>query len=245
MNNILGIIGGGQLGKMLLEYCSKINLKTYIYDPNTNSPCKNLCSSFYVGNFMDYNSLMDFGRKCTILTYEIEHINIQALKDLEQEGIIIYPRPSTLETIQNKHTQKCFFIKNNLPTSKFRLYNNLQKLKKDINKGFLKLPCVWKKTTFGYDGFGVKIIKNIEDLDSLTDGECIIEDYIKINKELSVIASRNPSNEHKNYPPVEMIFNESSNQVEFVIAPANISRDILNKVKKISQKVSDADRDIS
>ena len=238
MDNIIGIIGGGQLGKMLLQYCSTISLKTYVYDPSENAPCKNLCNAFYTGSLMDYDKILEFGRKCMIVTYEIEHINIDALKTLENEGITVYPSPSTLGVIQNKYTQKCFFTDNTLPTSHFYRYTNLQDIKSDIAKNKIELPCVWKKTTFGYDGFGVKIIKSISDLDSLDNGECIIEDYVNIHKELSVIVARNPSNEFKSYPPVEMIFNENSNQVEFVIEPADISSNILKEVMKIANAIS-------
>ncbi len=238
MNRILGIIGGGQLGKMLLQYCSTISLRTYVYDPSENSPCKNLCNSFYTGSLMDYDKILEFGRKCDIITYEIEHININALKTLENEGITVYPSPSTLEVIQNKYTQKCFFSDNTLPTSNFYRYTSLNDIKLDINKNKIKLPCVWKKTTFGYDGFGVKIIKTESDLDNLDDGECIIENYVKIYKELSVIVARNPNSEFKSYPPVEMIFNENTNQVEYVIEPADISRNIFKEVMKISQILS-------
>jgi len=238
MNKILGIIGGGQLGKMLLQYCSRISLTTHVYDPSEDSPCKHLCHSFSVGGFMDYDKIMEFGRKCDILTFEIEHVNVNALKQLEKEGIVIYPRPSTLEIIQNKNTQKRFFIKNSLPTSNFSFYKNLDEVKKEISNNVINLPCVWKKTTMGYDGYGVKIIKSESDLDLLSDGECIIEDYIKIQKELSVIVARNPSYQSKSYLPVEMIFNQDSNQVEYVIQPANISTNILKEVNRISSSIS-------
>ncbi len=239
MNCILGIIGGGQLGKMLLQYCSTISLKTYVYDSSENSPCKNLCNSFYTGSLMDYYKIVEFGRKCNIITYEIEHINIDALKTLENEGITVYPCSSTLEVIQNKYIQKCFFLNNILPTSNFYHYTSLNDIKVDIYNNKIKLPCVWKKTTFGYDGFGVKIIKNESDLNNLDDGECIIEDYIKIYKELSVIVARNANNEFKSYSPVEMIFNDNTNQVEYVIEPANISEHIFKEVMKISQNLSE------
>ena len=224
MNTVLGIIGGGQLGKMLLQYVSRLSLTTHVYDQSEESPCKNLCHSLTVGSFMDYDKILEFGRKCKVLTFEIEHINVQALKQLEKENVIVYPKPSTLEIIQNKHTQKDFFVKNSIPTSNFTLYKSLNEVKKAISENIIKLPCVWKKTTMGYDGYGVKIIKIIDDLIPLTDGECIIEEYIKIDKEISVIASRNPSKQIKLYSPVEMIFNNESNQVEYVSQPVNISK---------------------
>ena len=237
-NKILGIIGGGQLGKMLLQYTSRLSLKTYVYDPSPEAPCKNLCDKFYNGDLMDYDKIVEFGQKCDIITYEIEHVNIEALKYLENKGVIVYPKPSTLEIIQNKNTQKCFFKNNDLPTSNFNLYNNVSDIKNDIEKGQIKLPFVWKKTTFGYDGFGVKIIKSLTDLNEIENGECIIEDYVNIKKEISVIVARNSNKQYKSYDPVEMIFNEESNQVEYVMQPVNLSNNILNEVMDLAYDLS-------
>jgi 5-(carboxyamino)imidazole ribonucleotide synthase len=241
MDKVLGIIGGGQLGKMLLQYVSRLSLTTHVYDQSNESPCKNLCNSFSVGSFMDYDKILEFGRKCNIVTFEIEHVNVEALKQLEKENITVYPRASTLEIIQNKNTQKDFFVKNSIPTSKFSFYKNLNEVRKSIYNNTLQLPCVWKKTTMGYDGYGVKIIKNIYDLEdlSLSNDECIIEEYIKIDKEISVITARNPSKEIKSYSPVEMIFNQNSNQVEYVKQPVHFSNSEIEKINTIVNRISE------
>jgi len=238
MNTKLGIIGGGQLGKMLIQYCNNIDLKTYIYDENEDNPCKNICYEQHIGKLNDYDELIKFGKKCNIITYETEHININALKELEKQKIKVYPPSYTLELIQNKYTQKCFFINNSLPTGNFNFFNNLQEVSYNILNNKIKLPCVWKKTTLGYDGYGVKIIKKISDLANLEDGECIIEDYIQIYKEISVIVARNISGEFKHYPPLEMIFNKDSNQIEYVLGPAELKENIIYDLIKISEKVS-------
>ena len=238
MDKTLGIIGGGQLGKMLLQYCSRISLKTNIYDPSDECPCKFLCNSFHKGEFMSYEDIVEFGKKCDLLTYEIEHINVDALKHLENLGISVYPKSETLRVIQDKNEQKKFFFKNNLPTSDFNYYSKKSDIKRDIFQNKIKFPCVWKKTRFGYDGFGVKVLKTITDLDNIPNDECIIEDYVDISKELSVIVARNIKGEYKAYPPVEMIFNNETNQVEYVVQPANIDEEILEKVMKLSNDLS-------
>ena len=219
----LGIIGGGQLGKMLLAECNKLSIITHVIDFNDQSPCKNLCSKFSHGDLNDYDTILNFGNDCDIITFEIEHINVDALDTLVKMGKKVYPKPETLRIIQDKNQQKIFFKNNDIPTSDFKYFRSLDDLKLSLDKNEIKFPCVWKKTKFGYDGYGVKILKSLSDLEGLSDSEMIIEDFVPFDKELSVIVSRNPSGEVKCYKTVEMEFNEESNQVEYVISPANIS----------------------
>ena len=167
-NFTLGILGGGQLGKMLLHVTSRLSIKTNILDPSEDSPCKSLCSKFTKGNLMDFDSVYNFGKTCDLVTYEIEHINVEALEKLEKEGIKVFPNSSTLRIIQDKSLQKKFFIDNNIPSAKFKFY----KSSKDLND--LDFPCVWKKTKFGYDGYGVKILKSEKDLKNLPESPFII-----------------------------------------------------------------------
>lgn len=235
-NFILGIIGGGQLGKMLCQVTSRLSIKTNILDPSDDSPCRNLCSSFTKGDLMDFNSVYDFGKQCDLVTYEIEHINIDALKKLENEGIKVFPNSSTLRIIQDKNLQKEFLIKNNIPTASFSYYSSLS----NLNVNNLKFPCVWKKTKFGYDGYGVKVLKTEEDLKDLPEGEFIIEKMIPFKKELATTIARNESGEIEIFPIVEMMFNEISNQVEFVICPAQINEDVSEKAKQIALNVSNS-----
>ncbi len=235
-NFTLGILGGGQLGKMLLQVTSRLSIKTNILDPSDESPCKNMCSNFTVGNLMDFESVYNFGKECDLITYEIEHINVDALEKLENEGIKVHPSSSTLRIIQDKSRQKEFFVKNKIPTSKFTYYSSLE----DLNYSELKYPCVWKKTKFGYDGYGVKILNSKEDLNDLPDTQFIIEDMVPFKKELATTIARNESGDIEIFPVVEMMFNETSNQVEFVICPAQISSEINEKAKEIALKVSES-----
>lgn len=235
-NFTLGILGGGQLGKMLLQVTSRLSIKTNILDPSDESPCKNMCSNFTVGNLMDFESVYNFGKECDLITFEIEHINVDALEKLENEGIKVHPSSSTLRIIQDKSKQKEFFVENKIPTSKFTYYSSLE----DLNYSELKYPCVWKKTKFGYDGYGVKILNSKEDLNDLPNTQFIIEDMVPFKKELATTIARNESGDIEIFPVVEMMFNETSNQVEFVICPAQISSEINEKAKEIALKVSES-----
>ena len=237
-NFTLGILGGGQLGKMLLQVTSKLSIKTNILDSSPNSPCKNLCNEFQTGNLMDFNSVYKFGKKCDLITYEIEHVNIEALEKLESDGIKVYPSSKTLKIIQDKSLQKKFFTENKIPTAKFWHFKSLQDYNSSNVKNEIKFPCVWKKTKFGYDGFGVEIINCSNDLEKLPESEFIIEELIPFKKEIATTIARNESGQIEVFPVVEMIFNEISNQVEYVICPAQINDDIKDKAKEIALNVS-------
>ena len=236
----LGIIGGGQLGKMLLAECNKMDISTYVLDSNENSPCKYLCEKFYVGDLNDYETILSFGKKCDLITFEIEHINVDALYELEKNGKDVYPKPNTLYTIQDKNRQKCFFINNNIPTSKFKFFSSLEELRLSVKNNEISFPCVWKKTRFGYDGFGVQILKSTDDLLNLPDTEMIIEEYVPFDKEISVIIARNNKGELKCYHSVEMEFNKNSNQVEYVISPAKISQNLNEKAQNLSVEIAES-----
>ena len=234
----LGIIGGGQLGKMLLQVTSKLNIKTNILDSSPDSPCKNLCNEFSLGKLMDYDTIYKFGKKCNVITYEIEHINVEALLKLESEGVVVNPSPSILKIIQNKNTQKKFFLKNNIPTANFWHFSSKNEFKLFLSSDEISFPCVWKKTKFGYDGFGVKILKSSDDISELPDSEFIIEEYIPFQKELATTIARNDSGQVEVFPIVEMSFNDESNQVEYVICPAQISSENMIQAKKTALSVS-------
>ena len=230
----IGIIGGGQLGKMILSESNRMSLKTSVLDSNKNSPCKNLTNNFFVGDLNNYNDVLEFGKKCDIITFEIEHINVDALTELQKIGKKVYPKPETLSIIQDKSKQKKFYSENNLPTSEFKFYSNINELNNHVNDGKIDFPCVWKKTKFGYDGFGVKILKSKSDILDLPDCEMIIEDYVPFKKELAVIVARNLNGDIKTYETVEMEFNSDSNQVEFVISPSRISNELKERAKEIA-----------
>lgn len=234
----LGILGGGQLGKMLLFDTRKFDIQTYVLDPNDEAPCKIACNHFFKGSLMDFDTVYNFGKKVDVLTFEIELVNLDALEKLENEGLKVYPSPKTLQMIQNKGTQKEFYAKNNIPTAPFKKFNNLENLKSAVRSSAVEMPFVWKCTEFGYDGNGVKVVRTIEDLDNLPNVECIAEEMIAFKNELAVIVCRNPSGEVKTYPVVEMEFHPEANQVEYVICPARIDKSVADKAKAIALDVS-------
>lgn len=233
----LGILGGGQLGKMMLFDTRKFDIQTYVLDPSDEAPCKIACNQFFQGNLMDFETVYNFGKQVDVLTFEIELVNLEALEKLESEGIKVFPSPKTLKLIQNKGIQKDFYAQNNIPTAAYKRFENLDSLKSEIQN--LKLPFVWKCTEFGYDGTGVKIIRTLSDLDNLPNVECISEEMIPFKNELSVIVCRNPSGEIKTYPVVEMEFHPEANQVEYVICPARIDDKVAEKARAIALNVSE------
>ena len=234
----LGILGGGQLGKMLLRECAKFDIYTIVLDPSKDAPCSKIASEFFVGDLMDYNTVLSFGEKADIITIEIENVNADALRELESLGKKVYPSSANIKTIQNKGFQKQFYKENNLPTSDFNIYSSKDLIEKDLLSDKLNYPFVWKSAQFGYDGKGVKIVENEIQLKELPNLECIVEEKIKIQKELSVIVARNESNEESSFPIVEMDFNDQSNLVERVICPANIPDSIEENAVEIAINVS-------
>ena len=238
-HNKLGILGGGQLGKMLINEANKLNISCKVMDPNKEAPCSRLVENFIVGDLLNYDDVYNFGKNVEVLTIEIENVNTDALKKLEKEGVKVYPSSENIKTIQNKSVQKKFYLKKNLPSSSFKTYNNVDDLISEAENKKCKYPFVWKSAKFGYDGKGVKVINNIEDLKTLPNIECIIEDKVSIKKELSVIVARNKKNQEKNFPTVEMEFNQE-NLVDKVICPAQISDDLNNKAIQLALETSRA-----
>lgn len=230
----LGILGGGQLGRMLLAETQKLDICTYVLDKDKNAPCAPFCNQFYQGDLLDFNTVYNFGKKVDVLTIEIEHINIDALLKLEEEGITIYPQPRVLQNIQHKGIQKDFFKQNNIPTAPYSRYSSARKITEN------KFPFIWKSAQFGYDGMGVKVVKSKEDLKTLSETECITEKLIPFKNELAVIVARNKKGETKTYPVVEMEFHTEANQVEYVICPARISKEVEKKAKEIAIKTAKA-----
>ena len=235
----LGILGGGQLGKMLLFDTRKFDIQTYVLDPSDDAPSKIACNQFFKGDLMDFETVYNFGKKVDVLTFEIELVNLEALVKLEEEGLKIYPSPKTLKLIQNKGIQKDFYSEHAIPTAKYKRFENLKSLIVDILDSKTKLPFVWKCTEFGYDGNGVKVIRELSDLDNLANVECIAEEMVPFKNELAVIVCRNSSGEIKTYPVVEMEFHPEANQVEYVICPARIDAKVAEKARAIALHVSE------
>ena len=235
----LGILGGGQLGKMLLFDTRKFDIQTYVLDPSDEAPCKIACNKFFQGDLMDFETVYNFGKLVDVLTFEIELVNLEAMEKLENEGKKIYPSPKTLRLIQNKGIQKTFYINNHIPTAPSKTFKDLKKLVVEIVDSKLEMPFVWKCTEFGYDGNGVKIIRTIQDIENLPNVECIAEEMVEFKNELAVIVCRSPSGEIKTYPVVEMEFHPEANQVEYVICPARIDDKVAAKARAIALDVSD------
>ncbi|CAL2076265.1 N5-carboxyaminoimidazole ribonucleotide synthase [Tenacibaculum sp. 190524A05c] len=235
----LGVLGGGQLGKMLLTETQKLDIYTSILDKSEDAPCAQICNEFHLGDLLDYDTVYNFGKTVDLLTIEIENVNIDALDQLQKEGLPIYPKPENLRVIQNKAQQKKFYKDHNIPTADFTHFAYLEELKHSYENGLIEFPFVWKSARFGYDGNGVKVVKNYADIEGLPEGECIAEKLVPFKNELAVIVARNQKGEIKTYPVVEMEFHPEANQVEYVICPARIDDTVAKKAREVALKVAD------
>ncbi len=233
----LGILGGGQLGKMMIQAASKWDIEIHVLDPDKNCSCATICHTFHQGSFKDYHTVYEFGKKVDLLTFEIEHISIEALQSLENEGLKIFPQPSALHIIQDKGLQKQFYTKHHIPTSNFHLFKNKQDLINAIEANTIQFPFIQKSRKDGYDGKGVVYIKNEKSLSSLFDVPSIVEDFVEIEKEIAVIVSRNEQGETKTFPTVEMEFSREANLVEQLVCPSEISESIDKTAKNLAIQI--------
>ena len=235
----LGILGGGQLGKMLLYETRKFDIKTSVLDPSEEAPASIGCNDFFQGDLMDFDTVYKFGKDVDLVTIEIENVNVDALEKLENEGILVYPPTKVIRTVQNKARQKLFYVDNQIPTASFSRYAYTYEIRDSLANNALDFPFVWKSAQFGYDGQGVKIVRTPKALESLPNVECIVEELIGLSKELAVIVARNPTGETATYPVVEMEFHPEANQVEYVICPARIQEEVSFKARKIALEVAE------
>lgn len=220
----IGILGGGQLGKMLCLSAANWDFKTYILDPTPGCPASQVCTGFTQGDFNDYNDVLEFGKDKDIITIEIEHVNTEALRELERMGKTVHPSPAALETIKDKGTQKLFYRENDIPTAPFEVFDDEKALLQAVSEGRWKLPFVQKTRTAGYDGKGVALLRTPADLEKkLLTGPCIAEELADMQAEIAVIAARNERGEVAVFPAVEMDFHPEANLVEFLLCPARIS----------------------
>jgi 5-(carboxyamino)imidazole ribonucleotide synthase len=232
----LGILGGGQLGKMMLYDTRKYDIQTYVLDPSNEAPCKIACDHFEQGSLLDFDTVYNFGKQVDVLTFEIETVNIDALEKLEKEGVKVFPQAAVLRKIQDKGVQKQFYTDHHIPTADFKIYASAKAIAADSPS----YPFVWKSCQGGYDGKGVAVIRKPEDLNTLPEVPCIAETMIPFKNELAVIVARNPSGEVRTYPVVEMEFHPEANQVEYVICPARIDETVAQKARAIAVQVSEA-----
>ncbi len=233
----LGIIAGGQLGKLLALAASNWDVKTYILDNDEHCPASTVSTKFVKGNPTDFDSIYNFGKMVNMLTFEMENINIDALLKLKEEGKVINPDPSILQIVQDKGIQKEFYKRNNIPTSTFDLFENKSEIIKKVESGSLQIPFVQKLRKGGYDGRGVAVVRTSDDLNKLLEGPSVVENYIDVQKEISVIVARNRNGEVKSFPVVEMEFNRDKHLVEELICPASIEENITNRATEIANSL--------
>lgn len=218
----VGVLGGGQLGKMLGQAAADWHLSIAAMEKVADSPANGYVTQFTIGDIQSYDDVLSFGRECDVITVEIENVNIPALKQLVKEGKAVNPSPEALEIIIDKGTQKMFYKERNLPTSRFFLADTKAELLANLEKENFEFPFVVKLRKGGYDGRGVFIIKSVEELNQLPDVPFLIEEKVKIDKEIAVIASKNDKGEVVCFPPVEMFFDHENNLLEYQISPAQL-----------------------
>lgn len=233
----LGIVAGGQLGKMLIHEASKWDISSYVLDMDENCPASGVATCFIKGNHLDFNDVYQFGKKVDLLTFELENVNIEALLKLKEEGVRIAPDPEILQLLSDKGFQKEFYKQNEIPTSPFMLFEGKNEIIAAVNQKEITFPFVQKLRKGGYDGKGVAVINSEKELEKLLPGRSVIEEKVKILRELSVIAARNDRNEIKCFPPVDMVFNEEANLVEKLVCPAQISAKNAKEMEELTTKL--------
>lgn len=232
----LGILGGGQLGRMLIQEAINYNLTTLVLDPDTDAPCKHIANYFECGSITDYDTVYKFGKKADVITIEIEKVNIDALEQLEKEGKLVFPQSRVIRLIQDKGVQKQFFKENDIPTAPFQLANT----REDMINSHIPFPYMLKQRRDGYDGKGVMRINTAADLEDAFDSHCLIEEIVDFEKEIAVIVSRNTNGEVKTFPMVEMEFNAEANLVEFLISPSTYPEHIQERAETIAKNIAGA-----
>ncbi|TNF46774.1 MAG: 5-(carboxyamino)imidazole ribonucleotide synthase [Bacteroidetes bacterium] len=227
----LGVVGGGQLGRMMIQEAINLDIQIHCLDPDPNAPCAKIASTFTVGSLNDYDTLYAFGKDKDVITVEIENVNIEALKKLESEGKRVFPQPHVLEIIKDKGVQKEFYKTHSLPTAPFELKDeNFRLTEKD-------LPVVQKLRTGGYDGKGVQVIKTTGDLTDQFNAPCVLEELIPFEKEISVIVARNENGEVASFPAVECYFNPKANLVELLFCPSKIDAETEESAQLLARQV--------
>lgn len=232
----LGILGGGQLGRMLIQEAINYNLTTLVLDPDADAPCKHIANYFENGSITDYDTVYNFGKKADIITIEIEKVNVEALEQLEREGKQVYPQSRVIRLIQDKGIQKQFFKENDIPTAPFMLVNS----KEDLSNGKFPFPYILKLRKDGYDGKGVMKIADASDVKNAFEAPTLIEELVHFEKEIAVIVARNANGDMKTFPMVEMEFNPEANLVEFLISPSTYPESVQERAEKIAKDIAAA-----
>lgn len=236
----LGILGGGQLGKMLTQASQTWHIFTSMMDPDVAAPGRALCNEFTLGSLQDSDAVFAFAKNQDVVTIEIESVQVDALSKVQEQGVVVHPAPDALRIIQDKGLQKEFFLRHGLPSPRFGLYKKKASVLKAVQIGKLTLPFVQKACRDGYDGKGVVVVRTEDNLSQLLDVPCLIEDKVDIRSELSVIAARRPSGQIAVFPPVEMVFNQQANLVELLVCPASISSELQVQACKLATATVEA-----
>jgi 5-(carboxyamino)imidazole ribonucleotide synthase len=231
----IGVLGGGQLGRMMIQSAINYNLYICCLDPDPNAPCKTFANEFTKGSLTDYDTVYKFGKDKDIITIEIENVNVEALKDLQKEGKKVFPQPEVIEIIQDKGLQKMFYQRNDIPSPDFFLVENKSQIEK--YKDFF--PFFQKMRTGGYDGKGVIKLGHPNKIDHAFEVPSVLERLVDFDKEISIIVARNESGETKCFPAVECEFNSEANLVEFLFSPANIKKSIDKQANEIAVKIAE------
>ena len=232
----LGILGGGQLGRMLIQQAINYNVTVKVLDPDREAPCKKLCDEFVVGSLNDYETVYNFGKKVDLLTIEIEKVNVDALEQLEKEGVLVYPQPRVIRLIQDKGLQKQFFKENDIPTAEFQIISSAQQLKEST----IPFPYIQKLRRDGYDGKGVYKVVDESYLDKAFAEPSLIERWVDFEKEIAVIVARNENGDIDTFPMVEMEFNPEANLVEFLISPSTLPFAVQQEAADIAKKIAES-----
>jgi 5-(carboxyamino)imidazole ribonucleotide synthase len=232
----LGVLGGGQLGRMLIQQAINYDIRVAVLDPSPEAPCRNVAHEFTLGDFADYETVLQFGSDKDLLTIEIEHVNVEALEELEKKGVQVYPSPAILRIIRDKGLQKQFYEKHEIPTAPFQLIENKNELKKYLHE----FPMMQKLRMGGYDGKGVQALRAEQDFGLAFDAPSVLEKMIDFRAEISVIVARNKSGEIKTFPIVDMEFNAEANLVEFLYSPSGMPESICAEANEIAHKVVNA-----
>lgn len=229
----IGVLGGGQLGRMMIQSAVDFNLNIRVLDPDPDAPCSKLTTQFECGSIKDFDTVYEFGKNCDLITIEIENVNSDALKKLQSEGKLVYPQPEVIEIIKDKGIQKQFYQEHNIPTSDFILTPDKESLQEHTSM----LPAVHKLRTEGYDGRGVQVLKTEADIIKGFDAPGMLEKFVDYDREIAVVVARNPQGNIKVFPPVELEYHPEQNLVEYLFSPATISSEIEEKANEVAIKV--------
>lgn len=235
----IGVLGGGQLGKMLLQEAYRMDIRSAVLDPAADASCAVISNDFVQGSFADSDTVFNFGKDKDVVTIEIEHVSVDGLRRLKSAGVSVFPDPEVLATIQNKQLQKSFYQQHAFPTADWFMFDSVEQLRNKLASCNWSFPFIWKSATMGYDGKGVKMVRTADDLQDLPDVPGIAENAVDIQVEIAVIVVRGQNGDVKCFPACEMFFKEEANLVEFVSCPSFLDASITSEAESIARSIAD------